>query len=313
MPKRIRLIVFFVVFGFINAHAQEKAKTGSDEVYENKLLLAIESFYATNWDDTTLLLNELKRKNNSDTRIYFFEAMLPFWSYYFGGNASEEADNFMELSAKALTIGEKQLEINPQDTSVVLLLSGLYGYRSLVASSEKQYRMAISSGTTGYSYTKVLLSMNDDNPNTLMGQGVFNYMVGSIPSEIRWMARLAGLSGDKQRGYEMLEEAAVSQSYVSNDAGMFLAYFYEKDKNSARALQLLQKLSSKYPSSVIFQYNIARLLEDMNNPEEAYLEYKKVLNLSADAVPSLHIVSKERITTLSAQISSESFRTVGFP
>jgi tetratricopeptide (TPR) repeat protein len=311
--KRILTILFLLILVSVNAYTKEKTKIGSDVEYENKLSLAIESFYATNWDETTLLLNELKRINNSDTRIYFFEAMLPFWSYFFGGNASEDAINFMDLSAKALAIGEKQLEINPQDTSVVLLLSGLYGYRSLVASSEKQYRMAISSGSTGYSYTKVLLSMNDDDPNTLMGQGVFNYMVGSIPSEIRWMARLAGLSGDKQRGYEMLEEAAISQSYVSNDAGMFLAYFYEKDENNARALELLQKLANKYPSSVIFQFNIARLLEEMNYPEEAYLEYKKVLNLTNVAVPSLHVASRERIKYLSTQISSESFRTVGYP
>jgi tetratricopeptide (TPR) repeat protein len=311
--KRILLFAFLVVFGSAISLAQEKGITWSNEDYENKLSRAIESFYATNWDETTLLLNELKTIDNSDTRIYFFEAMLPFWSYFFGGNSSEDANNFMDLSAKALTIGQKELEVNPQDTSVVLLLSGLYGYRSLVASSEKQYRMAISSGATGYSYTKVLLTMNNDDPNTLMGQGVFNYMVGSIPSEIRWMARLAGLSGDKQRGYDMLEEAAGSQSYVSNDAGMFLAYFYEKDNNSSRAFQHLQRLAKKYPSSVIFQYNIARLLEEMNNPEEAYLAYKKVLNLSADAVPSLHVVSRERIKSLSAKIYPESYRTVGYP
>jgi len=160
----------------------------------------IQSFYEADWSQTRLLIQEMKKKDNSDPLPYFLNAMIPFWAYFFGGNELDAAREFLELSSDAIKIGENRLLTSPTDTSAILLLSGLHGYRSLVAAREKQYRIAMSSGITGYSFTKILLKMDDDDPNTLMGQGVFHYMVGSIPGEVRWMARLAGLNGSKDQG-----------------------------------------------------------------------------------------------------------------
>lgn len=281
--------------------------------FESTMNSAISTFYEADWSETERLLNLLKQADPTDTRIYFFEAMLPFWAYFFGGNESQKAKEFMDLSASAIKIGENRLAVNDKDTSVVLLLSGLHGYRSLVAASERQFRTAISSGATGYSYTKVLLSLDNNDPNTLMGQGVFQYMVGAIPAEIRWMARLAGLSGDKETGYRMLEEAASSDSYVSNDAHMFLAYFYERDNKLDKALYHLETLAAKYPTNTIFLYNIARIFESKDDLENAYLTYNEILSLSSDAVPVLHQISEKRLQELSLLIESQKYRTVGYP
>ena len=259
---------------------------------------AILSFYEAEWDKTLVLFQRLKRQNTQDLLPYFFEAMIPFWDYFFGGSDSDKAIEFLELSDIAIKLGEQQLESVPHDTSTILLLSGLHGYRSLVAAQEKRYRTAMSSGITGYSYTKTLMSMDNDDPNTLMGQGVFHYMMGSIPSEVRWMARLAGLSGDKQHGLMLLERAAMADSYVSNDARMFLAYLYERDQEYEKATNHLSILAKKYPSNPIFVFNIARIYELQGKYHLANEFYTKVITLNSPAISDLRTLSEIRVSNL---------------
>ena len=259
---------------------------------------AIMAFYEADWDKSIVLFQRLKLQNRQDLLPYFFEAMIPFWDYFFGGSNSDKADEFLELSDIAIQIGEQQLKTVPNDTSAILLLSGLHGYRSLVAAQEKRYRTAMSSGITGYSYTKTLMTLDNNDPNTLMGQGVFHYMMGSIPSEVRWMARLAGLSGDKQHGLMLLEQAALADSYVSNDARMFLAYLYERDEEYVKAINHLETLAIKYPTNPIFYFNIARISELQGNFQIANEFYTKVITLNSSVISDLRVLSKIRVSHL---------------
>lgn len=268
---------------------------------ETVMPYAIESFYHADWRQTQKLLNELKQIDGENLLPYFFSSMIPFWEYFFGGADPKKADEFLKLSAIAIELGEKQLKAVPQDTSAILLLSGLHGYRSLVAAQEKRYRVAMSSGITGYSYTRTLMSMDNDDPNTLMGQGVFHYMVGSIPSEIRWMARLAGMSGDKNEGLHLLEQAASANSHVSNDARMFLVYLYEREGELTKSIHHLNALIAKYPGNPIFHYNLGRMHELNGSNELAISSYNTVLKSSLPDLRQLRVLSNERIADLSGK------------
>jgi tetratricopeptide (TPR) repeat protein len=262
------------------------------------LPVTIQSFYKADWDKTRSTLRDLKEIDSKDPMPYFMEAMIPFWAYFFGGMESNNAQSFLELSDVAIKITENRLEVAPEDTSSILLLSGLHGYRSLVAAQEKRYGIAMSSGATGYGYTKSLMKMDNDNPNTLMGQGVFHYMVGSIPSEVRWMARLAGLSGDKQHGFMLLERAAESQSHVSNDARMFLAYLYNRDQEFVKAQRHMSALVEAYPTNPIFHYNMGLIQESLGKNQSAQISYSKVVSIDSAELPELIKLSKERLSIL---------------
>jgi tetratricopeptide (TPR) repeat protein len=178
------------------------------------------------------------------------------------------------------------------------MLSGLYGYRSLVAASEKQYRTAIQSGMTGFKYTRQLLALDADDPRALIGKGVFYYMMGSVPRELKWMTNMAGLSGNKEEGFKALEQAAGSQSYISNDAKMILAYLYERENRNEMAVSKLRELSRRYPQNIIFKYNLARLLEKCDQPSEAKARYQEVLALKNNELQTLREKSRLRLQKL---------------
>lgn len=266
--------------------------------FELLLTDAVQAFYHADWAYSDSLLVELTGMEPDDARVHFFRSMIPFWSYFFGGNDPVYAVQFLELSERAILASEKQLKKAPSDTSMVLLLSGLYGYRSLVAADQKEYRTAIRSGMTGFTYTRQLLSLNTNDPNALLGRGVFDYMTGSVPRELRWMTNMFGLSGSKEEGFKRLEEAAASNSYVSNDARMFLCYLYDRDERYHDALRVSKTLAEDFPENAIFRFYYAHSLEKTGDTKGAVANYKKVLNMEKPELDSLREKANERVHEL---------------
>lgn len=258
----------------------------------------VDAFYATNWVRADSSFNALMRSHPDDPRSYFFSSMIPFWAYFFGGNEPAQAASFLNRSERAITIAEKRLSSAPHDTSTVLLLSGLHGYRSLVAASEKEYRVAIGSGIKGYSFTKRLMEYGQENPNALMGQGVFHYMVGTVPGEIRWMANLAGLSGDKNTGLRYLARVATSDSDARYDAIMILAFLMEREGRTDDALRYLGQMRRSYPDNVLALYHQSRLLEAKGRHNEARAGYLKVMQTRQPEFSFLRTESRRKAAQL---------------
>lgn len=282
-----------------------KVNIDTSENYEQQLMKGIESFYQTDWADAKKHFTKLKHEFPDDPRAYFFESMIPFWKYFFVEQNDEYSDSFLELSEVAIEKSEKMLKNSPADTTTVMLLSGLYGYRSLVAAGEKEYREAIKSALQGYVYTRKLLSLDDVRPDAYIGRGMFQYMVGNVPRELRWMTNIFGLKGDRELGLDELKKAASSNSYVSVDARMILAYLYRKESDYKTALSYLDSLIKEYPTNSIFQFTRAEILEEMNRPGSAVDAYQTVINLNNQNVEPLMEKSRNRINKLSGLGYSE--------
>jgi len=288
---RLRLLMFLLLglagIGFARPPS-------SDRLFRH----GVDAFYATNWTRADSSFNALMRSHPDDPRAYFFSSMIPFWAYFFGGNESAQAQSFLSRSERAIAIAEKRLSVAPADTSTVLLLSGLHGYRSLVAANEKEYRVAIGSGVKGYSFTKRLMEYGQDNPNALMGQGVFHYMVGTVPGEIRWMASLAGLSGDKDTGLRYLARVASSNSDARYDAIMILAFLMEREGRTDDALRYLGSMRRSYPDNVLALYHQSRLLESQGRIQDARAGYLKVMQTRQPEFSFLRSESRKKAAQL---------------
>ncbi|NIU02281.1 MAG: DUF3808 domain-containing protein, partial [Nitrosopumilaceae archaeon] len=190
------------------------------------------------------------------------------------------------------------LNKDSSDTTMVLMLSGLYGYRSLVSAAEKNYKEALQSGMEGFTYTRQLLALDANDPKALIGKGMFYYMVGSVPNGLKWVTNMIGMSADMQEGFDSLEKAAQSESYVRNDAQMILAYLYEREEQNKKALNHLEELCSRYPENIIFQYNRARLLEKTNQIALARKKYEMIITMDTNALGILKQKSERRLQRL---------------
>lgn len=305
MKTLVTAFLFFLVPMFSSVNATGNPTAGVSEEtdsrsFEERLEHAVEQFYQTRWTESKLLFNDLKEDYPKDPRPHFFESMMPFWEYFFVHQQPELADKFLKQSESAVDLSEERLDRNPNDTTMVFLLSGLHGYRSLVAASEKNYRIAMQSGVTGFSYTRKLLALDSNRPDAQIGRGMFYYMVGSIPSEVRWLTNIAGIRGDVDMGFRELEKAAESENAVRYDAMMMLMYLHEKEGELEQAVEYAKRLTDRFSENVIFLYKCGDLHEKIGNTDRAVEHYKRVIAENNEHLEQITEMSKERVDNLYA-------------
>ena len=292
----ILMVLFVTIFASLSLITSQPDTSAT---YDEKLQVGIEAFYNTEWEKADSLFQELMEEDENDPQPHFFSSMMPFWEYFFIEQNEELADEFLSRSEKAVNLSEQKLDSSPNDTTMVLLLSGLHGYRSLVAAGESNYRVAIRSGMTGFSYTRKLLSLDTDRPDARIGRGMFYYMLGSVPSELKWATNIAGLKGDMEQGFEELKKAAESDSYVSNDAIMLLMYLYNKEERYEEALSYAEKLTERLPKNIIFKFKKAEILESSGNKDQARELFAKIAESNHQRLSTLVEKSREKVEQLS--------------
>jgi len=77
--------------------------------------------------------------------------------------------------------------------------------------------------------------------------GSYRYAVANLSSVKRWLAYMAGFSGNRDRAIRMLEESAAYPSDVQPDARILLVLVYNKERRYDDALRLLEGLRQDFP------------------------------------------------------------------
>jgi len=278
----------------IDEVAYHELRNLDDRSYDEIMVSGLEAFYQTDWDDAQTYYDELIEIRPEDPRGYFFSSMIPFWKYFFITEDEQTAEKFLRISDQAIHLAEIQLQDKPDDTILIAMLSGLYGYQSLVASGENQVRKALRTGRTGYGYTKQLLEIDDNMPEVHIGRGMHHYMVGSVPGALRWLVRLFGMNGDVETGFKELIIAAESESHVSTDAKMILAYLYNREEKYEQSLYYLYQLHDQYNRNIIFRYMLAETHERNGDFSKATELYKNVMETENTNLTELTELSREK-------------------
>jgi hypothetical protein len=92
-----------------------------------------------------------------------------------------------------------------------------------------------------------------------LATGVSQYIVGSMSAPVRWLVRLGGVSGDKEAGIRELQVTADRGQYLAPFARILLAIAAVREKNMARARELLVTLRNDFPQNPLFAREITRL------------------------------------------------------
>src|SRR3974390_855513 len=106
--------------------------------------------------------------------------------------------------------------------------------------------------------------------------GVHNYVLGSLPMPIKVAASMVGLSGNKEKGLEYLDEVAKSSAENRTDALIARTLFLGREKRYAESLEGTRPLIAEYPQNVIFAIEEGRLLHSLQRDAEAEAVYRKV-------------------------------------
>jgi hypothetical protein len=169
-------------------------------------------------------------------------------------------DHFQAAIGHADKLAHARLAENTKDPDALFALtlsSGLQAdYAALI---EKKNLASLHYTKEASTWAQQLLAVCSDCYDAQVATGFSKYIIGSMSTPARWLLRMGGLPGDKQGGIADLQLTAQHGHYLAPFARILLAIAYVRDKDKARAIELLSSLRVQFPGNTLFSREIARL------------------------------------------------------
>src|ERR1039457_440012 len=106
--------------------------------------------------------------------------------------------------------------------------------------------------------------------------GAHNYVMGSLSFAVKMAVALAGLSGDKDKGIQYLNDAYRANGETSVDAGVVLMVFLRREHRYGEAFQIADAIGPRFPHNYLFPLEQANLLRASGKTGEAEEQYRRV-------------------------------------
>jgi tetratricopeptide (TPR) repeat protein len=279
----------------VSAAADDRVAAGWDHFYNLEYGEAIEAFQAAiasapdvpehyNYLAQAILYKELYRLGalesellTGDNHFIRTEKIRP---------DPVEATRFQAAVEKAIALAEARLKHDPEDNESLYALGSACGLRTnyefLV---QKNWRRALRYGSLARRYHNRAASRNPGHYDALLSQGVYDYVIGSLPWHTRLLSFLAGHKGDKTRGIRAIIEVAEKGRLNRVDAQVMLAVIYRREKQPAYAIRVLEPLIRAYPRNYLFRLEQAHMYSDLGNKEEALRILREVERLALGGAP----------------------------
>lgn len=169
-------------------------------------------------------------------------------------------DRFNAELDRAEKSAQAQLAKDAKNRDALFAMTMASGLRAdYAALIEKRNLMSLHFTKQATVWSQQLLAVDPTCYDAHLATGVSQYVVGSMSAPIRWLVRLGGVSGDKQAGIRELQVTADRGQYLAPFARILLAIAYVRDKEKARARELLVALQNDFPQNPLFGREISRL------------------------------------------------------
>jgi tetratricopeptide (TPR) repeat protein len=110
-----------------------------------------------------------------------------------------------------------------------------------------------------------------------MAVGIQQFAVASLPRWVRMIVGIVGVGGNKERGLQMLRDAAAHGVITAVESRTVLSLFLRHDGRYPEALAVQHGLAAQYPHDYLYRLEEANLTKDEGNGPGAIALYKTVL------------------------------------
>jgi tetratricopeptide (TPR) repeat protein len=212
-------------------------------------------------------------------------------------NASPEDQREFDGSIQhAMALAHARLRVNSRDTGALYALGVAYGLRAnydfLV---RKAWRDALRDATAARKAHSQVTDIDPGNIDARMVQGLHDYVVGSLPFHLRLLGFLIGFHGNKEQGIRTVELVSQKGNVNRIDAEFLLCAIYRREKNSGRAIPLLQDLMQRFPGNYLLRMELAQMYSDIGVKSKALAALEGLRAQKQAGTPSLHDLPIQKI------------------
>jgi len=197
-----------------------------------------------------------------------------------------------DLADKAIQQADDELKARPDD------LDALFA-RGWARSLKATYMAIVQRSFTGALHLALQARSDhqhvlDKDPNYVdakMVVGIHEFVVGSLQTAFRLLIGLAGISGSKAKGIELLQDSAARGVITSVESRTALAFFLRREGRYQEALAIVRSQAAQYPRDFLFALEEANLLKDQGHGQAAIAAYRRLLDEAKKPgyYPSAHL------------------------
>jgi tetratricopeptide (TPR) repeat protein len=230
--------------------------------------------FAVNHLLSAILIRELYRMGAMNTGEYSNDSFI--------GQAHRPADpsqkeRIRHLVEQAEKLEDAALTQNPNNVDMLYARGVTRGQFALyTALLERAWFSALRNAVGARHDHERVLELDPHYTDAKLVVGAHNYVMGSLSFAVRMAVSLAGLSGDKDKGLQYLNDAYHGNGETSVDAGIVLMVFLRREHRYGEAFQIASTISPRFPRDYLLPLEEANLLRVSGKNGEAEEQYRQV-------------------------------------
>lgn len=210
-------------------------------------------------------------------------------------SAQDEKD-FNGSINRALALAEAQLTKNPNDVRALYAKGVSFGLRSnykyLV---KKAWLDALRDATDARKAHNRATEIDATFIDARLVQGLYDYLVGSLPFTWRMLGFLAGFHGDRERGIATLKDVYARGITNHQDAAIILCAIYRRERRAREAVPLLNELIALFPRNVLLRLELVQMFGDLGEKDKGLAVLGQVEQLKREHAPGYDRMPEEKL------------------
>jgi tetratricopeptide (TPR) repeat protein len=240
-----------------------------------------------------VLFQELYRQDLLDTTFYANDGFLT------GHHATQEdpktRDRIMALAEEAIHEADWRISRDPNDVDAFYARGWARALKcTYLAMVQRGYGSGLRLAIQAKDDHERVLQLDPDYVDAKLVVGVYEYVVGALPTPFKLLIGIAGITGSKPKGLELLNDAAKRGVVSSVEARTTIALFLRREARYKEAVQVVRGLKSEYPRDYLFSLEEANLRKDAGEGMGAVTAYREIL--TANAKPGYFYSARMELT-----------------
>jgi tetratricopeptide (TPR) repeat protein len=224
----------------------------------------------------TLIFRELYHQDLLDTTYYAHDSFLTSRRSVPVPQATR--DRIESLTNSTIALCDQQIKQNPNNANAWFARGYARGmHASFITLAEHSFVAAARQGFAARGDSEQALRIDPDYADAKMAIGIQQFAVASLPRLLRIMIGITGVTGNKERGLDLLRESAAHGVVTPIESRTALSLFLRHDARYPEAIVVQKGLASQYPHDYLFRLEVANLTKDSGNGPGAIALYREII------------------------------------
>jgi hypothetical protein len=225
---------------------------------------------------TVVIFRELYHQDLLDTTYYAHDNFLSSKREVDVPTATRQ--RIEDLTNGVISICDQRIKANPHDKDAYFERGYAKGlHAAFITLADHSFVAAAKQGLAARNDSEQALKIDPDYADAKMAIGIQQFAVASLPRLLRMMVGIVGVGGNKEKGLQMLRDAAAHGVVTNVDSRTVLSLFLRHDGRYAEALAVEHGLAEEFPHNYLFRLEEGNLAKDKGDGPGAIRIYLQVL------------------------------------